>query len=75
MGGVSGGDRRRAMAERTTILRAKVGSGAHGVALPGTDDRDEMAVCIEDIDAAVGVSHFPPFLYPTTPHPKQKHQD
>ena len=35
------------------ILRATVGSTAHGLHLAGTDDRDEMGICIEP-PASVG---------------------
>ena len=38
------------MAERTTILRADVGSRGFGLSLPTSDD-DHMGVCIEDFDA------------------------
>lgn len=41
-----------------TILLATVGSTAHGLALEGTDDRDEMGICIEDPDAVIGLNHF-----------------
>ena len=37
-------DRAREIAERGTILRSLVGSTVHGLANPGTDDRDEMGV-------------------------------
>ena len=37
----------RAVAERGTILRAKVGSGVHGTSVAGQDDRDEMGICLE----------------------------
>lgn len=45
----------RPWVETATILRAEVGSGVHGVATAGTDDRDEMAICIEPIDEAYGI--------------------
>lgn len=41
-----------------TILLAMVGSSAHGLALEGTDDRDEMGVCIEDAEHVIGLKHF-----------------
>jgi uncharacterized protein len=31
------------------ILRTVVGSGVHGIAIPGTDDHDEMGVYIEPL--------------------------
>lgn len=63
--GVAGGDSTRAMAERTTILRVPAGSTLHGLNVPGTDDSDEIAVCIEDIDAAMGFSSFEQYIYRT----------
>jgi predicted nucleotidyltransferase len=39
-------DSQRSIAERTTILRGLVGSSVHGLVLDGTDDRDEMGVCV-----------------------------
>lgn len=41
-------------AERYTILRAEVGSRVLGVALEGTDDRDEMGICIEPPEYVIG---------------------
>lgn len=41
-----------------TILLAMVGSSAHGLALEGTDDRDEMGICIEDAEHVIGLKHF-----------------
>lgn len=63
--GVAGGDTHREMAERTTILRVPAGSTLHGLHVPGTDDRDEVGICIEDIDAAMGFSEFEQFIYRT----------
>jgi predicted nucleotidyltransferase len=53
----------RVEAERRTMLRALVGSTLFGLALEGTDDRDEMGVCIEPIERAVGFSDFEQFIY------------
>jgi hypothetical protein len=39
------GDRDTALSAE--ILRKVVGSGVHGIAIPGTDDHDEMGVFIE----------------------------
>lgn len=38
-----------------TILRGLVGSTVHGVALEGTDDRDEMAVAVEPPEFLIGL--------------------
>jgi hypothetical protein len=40
------------------ILRGLVGSTIHGLANAGTDDRDEMAVCIEPPDYVIGLRTF-----------------
>ena len=63
----------KAMAERTTILRVPAGSTLHGLHIPGTDDRDEVGVCIEDIDAAIGFSEFEQFIYRTAAEREGKH--
>ncbi len=41
------GEEARRIAEAGTVLRTQVGSGVHGTALAGQDDRDEMGVCLE----------------------------
>jgi predicted nucleotidyltransferase len=71
--GVAGGDKHREMAERTTILRAPAGSNLHGLNVPGTDDSDEVAVCIEDLDAAMGFSEFEQYIYRTAAEREGKH--
>lgn len=55
------------IAEQNTILRAVVGSSAHGLAVEGTDDRDEMGVCIEPREYVVGLSKFEQWVYRTQP--------
>lgn len=65
MSGVAGGDPYRAMAEKHAILRAPVGSTIHGLHLAGTDDRDEMGVCIEDFAAVAGFKEFEQYIYRT----------
>jgi hypothetical protein len=49
----------RAIAERGTILRVQVGSGVHGTAIDGSDDRDEMGVCLEPPEHVTGVARVP----------------
>ena len=71
--GNSGGDRQRAMAERTTILRVPAGSNLHGLNVPGTDDSDEVGICIEDMDAALGFSEFEQFIYRTAAEREGRH--
>jgi len=62
-----------ARVETYTILRAVVGSTAHGLALPGTDDRDEMGVCIEDLREAIGFSSFEQYIYRTAEAREGRH--
>jgi hypothetical protein len=40
------------------ILRIEVGSSVHGVAVQGTDDRDEMGVCVEKPEYVIGLRTF-----------------
>lgn len=68
-----GGDSRRAMAERTTILRVPAGSTLHGLNVPGTDDSDEVGICIEDLDAAMGFSEFEQYIYRTAAEREGRH--
>ncbi len=44
-----------------------MGSGLHGVTVEGTDDRDEMGVCIEPPDCVIGLSLFEQYLFRTQP--------
>lgn len=59
--------RARAIAEGNTILRTQVGSGLHGVAIEGTDDRDEMAVCLEPPECVIGLEKFEQYQFRTQP--------
>lgn len=56
----------QAIAEPNTILRGQVGSGLHGVTT-GSDDRDEMGVCIEPPEYVLGLSKFEQWIYRTQP--------
>jgi len=49
----------RLIAERGTILRVQVGSGVHGTAVGGQDDRDEMGICLEPPQYVTGVAQVP----------------
>lgn len=49
----------RDIAECGTILRVQVGSGVHGTAISGQDDRDEMGLCLEPRQYVTGVSQVP----------------
>jgi uncharacterized protein len=53
----------RAIAEPNTILRGLVGSTVHGLVLGGTDDRDEMGVCVEPRQYVVGFRKFEQWVY------------
>jgi len=55
------------MAERTTVLRTEVGSGLYGLAIEGTDDRDEMGVCVEDKEFVLGIGKFDQYEFRTKP--------
>jgi hypothetical protein len=63
------GDRERAreIAERGLILRTTVGSVVHGLSNPGTDDRDEMGICVEPPEYVLGFRRFEHFVYRTQP--------
>lgn len=58
---------RRDMAEKGLILLATVGSTAHGLALPGTDDHDEMGVTIEAPEYVIGLEQFEQDIFRTKP--------
>jgi predicted nucleotidyltransferase len=50
----------------TTILRGTIGSGAHGLAIEGTDDHDEMGVVVESYGDAISIgSPFEHYIYRT----------
>lgn len=44
------------------ILRGVVGSTVHGTNIEGTDDRDEMGVCIEPPDYVIGLKTFEQYI-------------
>jgi hypothetical protein len=51
-------EEKRRIAEAGTILRCQVGSGVHGTAIEGTDDRDELGICIEPPEYVIGLRAF-----------------
>lgn len=60
--------------DQRTILRGVVGSTAHGLHVEdGTDDRDEMGVCIEPLSAMMGQSEFEQLIYRTAAEREHKH--
>ena len=64
-------DRARRVAEDGCVLRTLVCSTVHGLGNPGTDDRDEMGVCVEPKEYILGLREFEHFVYRTQPdgHP------
>lgn len=62
-------DRARAeqVARGGCILRGIVGSTAHGLSNPGTDDRDEMEVCVEPPEYVIGLRPFEHWVFRTQP--------
>jgi predicted nucleotidyltransferase len=58
-------ERARRIATDGCVLRALVGSTVHGLSNPGTDDRDEMGVCIEPPEYVIGLRRFEHFVYRT----------
>lgn len=57
----------RKIAEAGTILRCRVGSTVHGLAIKGTDDEDQMGVCIEPPEYVIGLRQFDQYIYRTQP--------
>jgi uncharacterized protein len=55
------------IARRGCILRGLVGSTVHGLSNPGTDDRDEMGVCIEPPAYIAGLRPFEHWVHRTQP--------
>jgi predicted nucleotidyltransferase len=56
------------------ILRGVVGSTAHGLALPGTDDRDEMGVCVESSFTVFDVErHYEQTIHRTAAAREHRH--
>lgn len=55
----------RELAERHTILRFLVGSGVHGTALDGVDDRDEMGIFVQPRTQVIGLDRMDQYVYRT----------
>jgi hypothetical protein len=55
----------RELAESATILRCQVGSGVHGTAITGHDDRDEMGICTEPAEYVIGLREFDQYEHHT----------
>lgn len=65
----------REQAEAATILRGVVGSTVHGLNVQdGIEDRDEMGICIEPIEAAMGIgAPFEQFIYRSAAEREHRH--
>jgi uncharacterized protein len=66
-GGKHARDEFRQIAEAGTILRCRVGSTVHGLSIEGTDDEDQMGVCIEPPEYVIGLRQFDQYIYRTQP--------
>jgi uncharacterized protein len=50
------GEEARRLAETGTVLLTQVGSGVHGTAVDGQDDRDELGLCLEPAEFVTGLA-------------------
>ncbi|PRY18135.1 DNA polymerase beta superfamily protein [Kineococcus rhizosphaerae] len=50
------GEDARRLAEAGTVLLTQVGSGVHGTAIDGQDDRDELGLCLEPVEFVTGLA-------------------
>jgi hypothetical protein len=68
-GGRHASDEYKAIADQSTILRCQVGSGVHGTAIAGYDDRDEMGMCLEPPEYVIGnqKNDFEQYIYRSKP--------
>lgn len=57
----------RAIAQDNLILLSTVGSNAHGLGLPGTDDLDQMGVCLEPPSHVIGLHQFEQNVFRSKP--------
>lgn len=67
MGNPHSTEEHRRIALGGEILRCLVGSGLHGIAIDGQDDRDEMGVCIEPPEYVIGLRRFEQYIYRDQP--------
>lgn len=68
--------RNRRIAEAGEFFRVEVGSGLHGIDIGGTDDRDEMGLCIEPRECVIGLNEFEQYVFRTAPEGvRSKHGD
>jgi uncharacterized protein len=57
----------REIAEKGTILRVRVGSTVHGLAIAGTDDEDQMGITLEPPDYVIGLKTYEQYIFRTQP--------
>ena len=55
------------IADEGMMSRVLVGSGVHGTAIAGQDDRDEMGVCVEPASTVIGSGQFTHYTFRTQP--------
>lgn len=60
-------DRNKQIAEEGLIFLSEVGSGLHGVTVEGTDDHDEMGLCIEPPSCVIGLEKFDQYQWRSQP--------
>ncbi|GAB3749480.1 nucleotidyltransferase domain-containing protein [Nocardiopsis nanhaiensis] len=53
------------IAAQGTVLRCQVGSGVHGLAIDGQNDRDEMGLCVEPPEYVIGLRPFEQYVHRT----------
>lgn len=58
-------EEKRRIAQSGLILRCQVGSGVHGTSVSGTDDRDEMGICLEPPEYVIGLRVFEQYEHHT----------
>ena len=58
-------EEKRRIALAGTILRCQIGSGVHGTAVSGYDDRDEMGIAIEPPEYVIGLRLFEQYEHHT----------
>lgn len=66
-GGKYAREENRQIAEDGLILRCLAGSGVHGLAIDGQDDRDELGICIEPPEYVIGLKEFSQYIFRSKP--------
>ncbi len=61
--------------DKSTILRAEVGSRLYGTNLGDSGDRDELGVCIEDLQQSIGFNDFEQYVYRTAAERTGNHDE